>query len=114
MSIEQSSSVDHSIDAVFGWHERPGAFHRLFPPWQAGRLVQEARSLADGRAVIRFPGGLRWVAQHHGYDPPHRFVDDLVSLPLPWHHVHTFATEGPNRTRVTDTVTTPIPASRLP
>ena len=95
MSIEYSSSVEHSIETVFTWHERPGAFQRLAPPWQAGRVVEEARSLANGRAVIRLPGGIRWVAQHRDYDAPHSFVDDLVSLPLPWHHVHSFAPAGP-------------------
>ncbi len=113
MSIEYSSSVDHPIEAVFAWHERPGAFARLVPPWQPVRLVEEAGSLADGRAVIGLPGGIRWVAQHGGYNPPRRFVDDLVSLPLHWHHVHSFTPEGPSRTRVTDTVTTPVPAALL-
>jgi uncharacterized protein (TIGR01777 family) len=113
VSIEHSSRVDHPIETVFAWHERPGAFARLAPPWQYARLVEEAPSLVDGKAVIRLPGGLRWVAQHRDYDPPHRFVDDLVSLPLPWHHVHEFASEGPARTRVTDTVTTPVPAPLL-
>jgi uncharacterized protein (TIGR01777 family) len=115
LSIEYSSSVDHPIEAVFAWHERPGALERLAPPWQPVHLIEEARSLAQGRAVIGLPGGIRWVAQHRGrdYDPPYRFVDDLVSLPLPWHHVHAFASEGPSRTRVTDTVRTPVPASSL-
>jgi uncharacterized protein len=113
MSIEYSSSVDHPIDVVFSWHEKPGAFQRLAPPWSGVRLVQEAGSLSDGRAVLRLPGGLRWVAQHRDFDPPHRFVDDLVSLPLPWHHVHSFTATGPTRTRITDTVESPVPASFL-
>ena len=113
MSIEYSSSVDHPVETVFAWHERPGALQRLAPPWQAGRLVEEAGSLADGKSVIRLPGGIRWVAQHSGYDPPHRFADDLVSLPLPWRHVHSFVADGPTRTEITDTVTTPVPASFL-
>lgn len=113
MSIEHSSSIDHPLETVFAWHERPGAFERLVPPWQPVRLVEEATSLASGRAVIRFPGGIRWVAQHSDFDPPRRFVDDLVSLPLPWHHVHSFVAEGPTRTRVTDAITTPVPAALL-
>jgi uncharacterized protein (TIGR01777 family) len=113
MSIEYSSSVDHPIETVFAWHERPGAFQRLVPPWQGARLVEEAASLADGRVVIRLPSGIRWVAQHRDFDPPRRFVDDLVSPPLPWHHVHSFAPDGPNRTHITDAVATPIPASFL-
>jgi ligand-binding SRPBCC domain-containing protein len=113
VSIEYSSSVDHPIETVFAWHERPGAFERLTPPLQRVRLIEEARSLADGKAVIGLPGGIRWVAQHGGYDPPRRFVDDLVSLPVPWHHVHSLAPDGPTRTRITDSVATPIPSSLL-
>ena len=30
------------------------------------------------------------MAQHSGDDPPHRFVDELVSLPLRWRHTHSF------------------------
>ena len=113
MSIEYSSVLDHPIGDVFGWHERPGAFQRLTPPRLGARLVTETSSLADGRAVVRLPGGIRWVAQHHDYEPPYRFVDDLVSPPLPWRHVHSFAPEGPGRTRLTDRVSTPIPAFAL-
>ena len=113
MSIEHSSSVDHPIDTVFAWHERPGAFERLTPPWQPVRVMKEAGSLANGETVIGLPGGIRWVARHSGYEPPRRFVDDLVSLPLRWHHVHSFAPEGPTRTLITDAVTTPIPAPFL-
>lgn len=113
MSIEYSSWVDHPIETVFAWYERPGAFQRLIPPWQGARLVEEAGSLADGHTVIRLPGGIRWVAQHRDFDPPRRFVDDLVSAPLPWHHVHSFAPDGPTRTHITDAVATPIPASLL-
>ena len=113
MSIEYSSVLDHPIGDVFGWHERPGAFQRLTPPWLGARLVTETPSLSDGRAVVRLPGGIRWVAQHHDYEPPYRFVDDLVSPPLPWRHVHSFAPEGPGRTRLTDRVSTPIPAFAL-
>ncbi len=113
MSIEFSSVVDHPVAEVFAWHERPGAFARLVPPWQPVRLVEEASPLATGRAVIRLPGGLRWVAQHRDYEPPHRFVDELVSLPLAWRHAHEFGEEAPGRTRVTDRVTTPVPARLL-
>lgn len=113
MSIKHSSVVDHPIETVFAWHERHGALERLIPPWQPVRVIEEAGSLADGKAVIGLPGGIRWVAKHGDYDPPHRFADDLVSLPMPWHHVHSFASDGPARTRITDAVTTPLPAVLL-
>ncbi|MGB8387722.1 MAG: TIGR01777 family protein, partial [Mycobacterium sp.] len=62
MGLEYSSVVDAPIADVFAWHARPGAFHRLAPPWQPMRVITEAAALEDGRATLALPGGLRWVA----------------------------------------------------
>ncbi len=113
MGIAHSSVVDAPLTEVFAWHERPGAIHRLTPPWQPLRVVSEAASLRDGQAVLSVPPGVRWVAQHSGYDPPFRFVDELVSLPLRWRHTHEFTAAGDDATRVTDRVDTPVPAALL-
>lgn len=125
MGIEYDSIVDHPRDDVFAWHTRPGAMRRLVPPWQPMRVVSETDSLADGRAVLALPGGLRWVAQHEPaeFDPPRRFVDVLSSSgvrSLPprvigrWRHTHDF-TDGPaaGTTRVHDTVDTTVPGAAL-
>lgn len=127
MGIEFESMVDHPLDEVFAWHTRPGAMTRLIPPWQPMTVVAETTSLADGRAILGLPGGLRWVAQHDptAYDPPHRFVDELssdglASLPprliARWRHTHDFedvSDGGPARTRVHDRVEAPVPGSAL-
>lgn len=123
MGIDYESVVEHPIAEVFAWHTRPGAMTRLVPPWQPMKVVAETRSLADGRAVLGLPGGLRWVAQHDpsGFDPPHRFVDVLSSAgPMSWparvigwwRHAHEFR-EAPGGTRVYDHVDTSIPAAAL-
>jgi hypothetical protein len=113
MGLHYSSVVGAPPDEVFAWHERPGALLRLAPPWQPIRVAQESASLADGRAILRLPGGLRWVAQHSGDDPPRRFVDELVSLPLHWRHTHLFEAAEGGATRVIDDVETPVPGSLL-
>ncbi|HLR99676.1 TIGR01777 family protein [Mycolicibacillus parakoreensis] len=124
MGLSYSSVVDAPRDEVFAWHARPGAIHRLSPPWQSMRVIAEAASLADGRARLRLPGGLRWVADHQpdGYDPPARFVDrigrgGLASLPawavVRWRHTHDFAEVGPGRTRLTDRIDTVVPGFAL-
>ncbi len=124
MGLEYSSVVDAPIADVFAWHARPGAFHRLAPPWQPMRVITEAAALEDGRATLALPGGLRWVAVHQpdGYDPPRRFVDTigsggLAALParilVRWRHTHEFEDVGDNRTRVIDRVETPVPGSAL-
>lgn len=120
MGIVHSSVVDAPRAEVFAWHGRPGAIHRLLPPWQPMSVVAEATSLADGRAVLGLPGGLRWIADHQpdAYDPPARFVDalgrdGLRSLPAtlfgPWRHEHSFDAVDAERTRVTDRVDAVVP-----
>lgn len=124
MGIEYHSVLDHPLDVVFDWHTRPGAMRRLVPPWQPMTVVSETSSLADGRAVLGLPGGLRWVARHDPaeYDPPHRFVDVLDSAgprswPAraigQWRHTHEFASTGPGSTRMSDRVDTVVPAAAL-
>lgn len=124
MGLTYSSVIDAPRDEVFAWHARPGAFHRLSPPWQPLRVVTEAASLKAGRAILALPAGLRWVADHQaaGYDPPHRFVDTLGSAGLAslpprivgqWRHTHRFDELDDDRTRVTDQVETPVPGWAL-
>ena len=124
MGIEYASVVNHPLDEVWAWHTRPGAMHRLVPPWQPMRVVKETESLADGRAILGLPGGLRWVAQHDpaGYDPPNQFVDVLSSdglMTLPprvigwWRHTHRYSDAGDGRTRVNDIVDTTVPGAAL-
>jgi uncharacterized protein (TIGR01777 family) len=123
MGIEHESVVGHPLAEVFAWHARPGAMRRLVPPWQPMKVIAETQSLADGRAVLGLPGGLRWVAQHDpaGYDPPYRFVDDLstggpASWPARivgrWRHTHEFSPVS-SGTRVYDHVETSVPAAAL-
>lgn len=105
-------------DHVYDWHRRPGAFVRLVPPWQPVRLVQEADDLADGVAILGFPAGRRWVAQHLAdeHEPGRRFADRLVSrpflVPVSWHHRHDFEADGEG-TVVVDRVATNLPRSLL-
>ena len=113
MSLRYSTLVDSPQAEVFAWHARPGALARLSPPWQPVRVVVEASSLDGREAVIGLPGGLRWVAKHSDYEPPHHFVDELTSLPLRWRHTHEFFAVSESTTAVTDVVETPIPAHFL-
>jgi uncharacterized protein (TIGR01777 family) len=119
MSLSYSSVVDAPVDEVFAWHARPGAFQRLAPPWQPAHIVEETTSLRDGAAVLGFPGGVRWTAQHQadGYDPPYQFVDLLttpvLSETLRWRHIHQFMPVDRDHTRVTDTVDSRVPGFAL-
>ncbi|HEY9264670.1 MAG TPA: TIGR01777 family oxidoreductase [Mycobacterium sp.] len=123
MGIDYDSVIDHRLDEVWAWHERPGAMRRLVPPWQPMTVLQEADSLSDGVAVLGLPAGLRWVARHDpsAYIPGSRFADELssggpASWPARvvgrWRHTHTFSDAG-GRTRINDLVETTVPAAAL-
>jgi ligand-binding SRPBCC domain-containing protein len=97
---------------------------RLVPPWQPMTVIAETDSIADGRAVLGLPGGLRWVAQHDpaGFEPPERFLDVLSSSGPSswppraigrWRHEHEFIDTGDGTTVVRDRVSTPVPAAAL-
>ncbi len=115
MTFQHRGTMAAPLDEVFGWHTRPGALARLLPPWQPVSVMEEAGSLRDGRAVLGLPGRIRWVAQHQPekYDPPHRFADELVSMPfrvaLRWQHTHEFRGAAEAATEVVDTVDTNVP-----
>jgi uncharacterized protein (TIGR01777 family) len=119
VTYQHRSVVEAPLEDVFAWHGRRGALTRLLPPWYPVRVLEEAGSLRDGRAVLGLPGGLRWVAEHQptAYDPPRRFADELatpLSAALHWRHTHEFAPAGEASTEVTDTVDTTLPDRWLP
>ncbi|HWE54881.1 MAG TPA: TIGR01777 family oxidoreductase [Acidimicrobiales bacterium] len=115
MTFEHSAVIDRPLEEVFAWHSRPGAIRRLTPPWQPVKVDREADSLEDGRAVLRLPARLRWIADHErdGYRPGRQFADrlttPLLGQVLRWRHTHDFSPEGTGSTRITDRVETRMP-----
>jgi uncharacterized protein (TIGR01777 family) len=95
---------------LFAWHESPQAFRRLLPPWEPVSLERLPQSLEEGQtAWIRIPllgritrllpplKGISalWKAEHHGYMPPHQFVDTQTSGPFAsWQHIHEMKDDG--------------------
>lgn len=116
MPINHESVINVPIEQVFAWHENPGAMQRLLPPWQPVTAVSAAKSLKDGRAVLGLPAGVRLRAEHQAqhYVPQRLFVDELrLPAALSWRHEHHFESLDSNRTRVSDSVETNLPATAV-
>lgn len=117
MSIDYRGWVPVPADQVWAWLGRPGAIHRLVPPWQPMTVRREAESLKDGVAVLGV-AGFSWTATHlaSGYVQGRRFVDQLTSMPLrlmvPWRHEHLVESSGDGSTLI-DRVRTPVPGRLL-
>ena len=109
MTFVKESRIAAPPEAVFAFHESPGALQRLIPPWEEVRVEQQADSIRPGARVVLVsklgPMPMRWVAEHTEYEPPHRFADRQVSGPFArWYHVHRFLDDGQGGTILRDEV----------
>jgi uncharacterized protein (TIGR01777 family) len=93
--FEVKCVVPVSREALFAYHNGPGALQRLIPPWESVAVESSDYSLEPGSTVVLKmklgPIALRWVAVHGDFDPPNRFEDRQQSGPFAyWHHRHLF------------------------
>jgi ligand-binding SRPBCC domain-containing protein len=51
-----STRLPASARAVFDWHEAPGAFERLTPPWERVRVLRHEGGIRDGARVSLLVG----------------------------------------------------------
>lgn len=111
-----SSVIDEGPLRVFEWHERPGAFERLTPPWLPVRL-ESSEGIRDGdRAEIRLgwgPLSISWVARHRDYVHGVSFSDEQVRGPFAsWVHRREFGETADGACRLTDDITFEMPAGK--
>lgn len=109
MGLNYKSVLPFPPEEIFAWHTRPGALPRLLPPWLPARVLEEASSLRDGRAVLQLPLGLRLVAQHRpdGYQEGYSFVDEVTSFPFSvsgWRHTRIFSATAASTSASADEV----------
>ena len=133
MSSHFSRTVRLPVPAAeaFAWHERPGAFERLAPPWQRVAVLESDHALRDGarvrlRARVAPPALAplfpvvdpllalavpdEWVVEHRDYVPGRQFRDVMLRGPFAsWTHLHRVEPDGPGASRLTDVVDYALP-----
>ena len=113
-----SSRIPASAEAVFDWHEAPGAFERLTPPWERVRVVRHEGGIRDGAQVSLLVGPapfpLRWDLEHRDYQHGRSFTDQQTRGPFRfWKHVHRMIPEGPDACVLDDTIEYELPLGRV-
>ncbi|MHC5012023.1 MAG: SDR family oxidoreductase [Planctomycetota bacterium] len=108
------SAIETSADRLYRWHARPGAIHRLVPPWEKMQVIDPGPGVIDGaRAVIRVKAGpfwRQWVAEHRQCEEGRQFQDVQIRGPFrSWEHLHRFEDDGPDRSRLEDRVKYALP-----
>lgn len=117
-SFVRRTDLDAPADFVFRWHENPGAFERLTPPWEPVRVVERHGTIRDGdRLVMRLgrpPFALHWVAEHMGYRAGEQFCDVQRSGPFAhWEHTHRIVVRTPTTCTLIDDIEYALPLGGL-
>lgn len=119
-NFEHRTRLAHSADYAFDWHERPGAFARLVPPWQRIRVLSQEGGIRDGARVVfqlrKMGVWITWEARHSCYERGRQFVDEQVRGPFSrWRHTHSFRLDPSDagRSELIDHVEYALPARGL-
>ena len=104
-----------SAEQVFAWHELPGAFERLSPPWVRLEVVERTDGIENGARlkmdVSYGPVHTTWTVEHKDYIKNEQFCDFQVQGPLAFYEqLHRFINDGPESSTVDDTITYQLPA----
>ncbi|MDZ4742114.1 MAG: TIGR01777 family oxidoreductase [Verrucomicrobiota bacterium] len=116
--LEKSLELPVPVEESFAWHERPGAFERLTPPWVDARVIEQYGGIQDGAEVKimikKGPFKFHWVAMHQNYFRNVRFQDIQVTGPFKsWAHTHRFEPISPAKSRMTDFIGYQLPLGWL-
>ncbi len=101
-------------EQVFDWHERPGAFTRLSPPWVNVQCVERVGGIKDGARVVllleKGPIRMPWVLGHKDYVKGKSFTDFQIAGPFDhWEQKHEVEADGPGQCYLTDRVEFAVP-----
>lgn len=113
-TFSRSSTLPVSAETALAWHERPGAFERLTPPWERVEIVERHGGVRDGdRVTLRThvgPVARLWEAEHFDYQPGRQFRDRQVRGPFArWDHRHLFIPDDAASCTLTDRIEYALP-----
>jgi uncharacterized protein (TIGR01777 family) len=114
-TFTRSVRIGRPAASVFAWHERPGAFERLAPPWQKLQVISRSGGIRNGaRVELRSKIGPKWVdwlVEHRDYAEGVQFRDVQLQGPFAeWVHTHRFeSVEGGSACVLTDEIVYRLP-----
>jgi uncharacterized protein (TIGR01777 family) len=115
LRFSRSLSLPVSVDELYAWHERPGAFRRMTPPWEDLRIYRAPQGLEPGQvAELGIPFGPLRVRSRFVIEQskrPSGFVDRQVKGPFrAWEHWHAMGMGAePQSSVLTDTIRLNLP-----
>jgi uncharacterized protein len=112
--FERSAELPVPAGESFAWHERPGAFERLSPPWIRIRVLRRTGSINDGGTILlRLQVGplpITWNLVHGDFIAGEQFCDVQFLGPFKsWRHCHRVEPIDAQRSRLTDHIEYDVP-----
>ncbi len=106
------------VESLFAWHERPGAFARLAPPWDTPTVVSHTGGIRDGaRVELRVQVGpvpTTWKIEHRDYIENRQFRDVMLEGPFAeFLHTHAFDSDGASASVLEDHINYRLPLAPL-
>lgn len=103
-----------SAEALFAWHERPGAFERLTPGFMLAQVLARRGGITDGsRVTLGIPVGpvtTTWEMEHVGYVAGREFRDVQRKGPFAhWEHIHRMEPQPDGTSVLDDRITYALP-----
>ncbi len=110
------TNVDATPEAVYRWHEQPGAFERLTPPWIRAGVLSRVGGLENGARVnLLFrvgPFRIRSVFEHRDGEPARQFRGVQIKGPFArWEHTHRFEPDGETSCFLEDRISYALPGA---
>lgn len=102
--------VPVSAQVLAEWHEKPGAFGRIQPPWEKASIVNKAKAiendLEEHIQIQMGPFKKMWIARYHDVVKGKQFCDFQVKGPFGyWDHRHVFRDNNGKGARLVDEIT---------
>lgn len=113
-----SSEYPTSVEELFAWHTRMGAFERLNPPWNPVTVLSSSGGIKDG-AQVRVRAGIppftfTWELEHSGYRENEQFIDSQVKGPFShWKHTHSFIPKAAASSQIVDAINLRAPIANI-
>lgn len=116
--VLQRSEMPVSAQALFDWHERPGAFDRLTPAFMPATVLARSGGIQNGaRVTLGVPVGpvtTKWEIEHEGYVHGREFRDVQKSGPFAsWEHTHRMIPQSAETSVLEDQIVYRLPMGPL-
>jgi uncharacterized protein len=113
-AFERSTELPVPATEAFAWHERPGAFERLNPPWKAAKILDRSGTIHDGDTITLKmwlgPLPVTWKIRHCDFVAGRQFCDVQLKGPFKsWRHCHRLESVDTHRCRLTDHIDYEVP-----